>query len=138
MYVLLFTCKDGKYVNLIIGGNAPRLTKIITDEVEHYEKFKKGEIEIESVGIPIMKLIFTYVWLLMFFENKIKIDCNRSQMSMDTVTIEEQRKCVEKEEYEKQKMKKEKKIRGGRFLCFNYSIIEFALGGLVKNKFPKK
>lgn len=66
--------KDGKYVNLIIGGNAPRLTKIITGEVEHYEKFKKGEIEVEFVSIPITKLIFTHVWLLMFFEIKIKID----------------------------------------------------------------
>ncbi|VVC27942.1 Thioredoxin-like fold,Domain of unknown function DUF4746,Thioredoxin, conserved site [Cinara cedri] len=76
---------DGKFVNLIIGANAPRLMKVITDEVERYEKFKKGEIEIEFI-------------------------------SMDNVTSEEQRKLVEKEQYEKQKMKKEKKIRDDRMM----------------------
>lgn len=38
-------------VNLIIDANAPRLTKLITDEVEQYDKFKKGEIQREFVSI---------------------------------------------------------------------------------------
>lgn len=43
--------KDGKLVNLIIDANAPRLMKLITDEVEQYDKFKKGEIQREFVSI---------------------------------------------------------------------------------------
>lgn len=38
-------------VNLIIGANAPRLMKLITDEVEQYDKFKRGEIQREFVSI---------------------------------------------------------------------------------------
>lgn len=49
-YLSLLIHKDGKLVNLIIDANAPRLMKLITDEVELYDKFKKGEIQREFVS----------------------------------------------------------------------------------------
>lgn len=42
--------KDGNMVNLLIGANAPKLMKLITTEVEQYDKFKKGEIQREFVS----------------------------------------------------------------------------------------
>jgi len=41
-------------VNLIIGANAPRLMKLIMDEVEQYDKLKKGEIQREFVSIILL------------------------------------------------------------------------------------
>lgn len=64
MNILLFTCKDGKFVNLIIGANAPRLMKAIANELEKYEKFKKGDIEIDFVSM----VLFIYAWLLIFYD----------------------------------------------------------------------
>lgn len=37
-------------VNIIIDANAPRLMKLITEEVEQYDKYKKGEIRREFVS----------------------------------------------------------------------------------------
>lgn len=56
--------KDGKMVNLIIGANAPRLMKLITDEVELYDKFKKGEIQRQFVSIYCFVIFSAWMPLL--------------------------------------------------------------------------
>lgn len=37
-------------VNLLIDANAPKLMKLITTEVDQYNKFKNGEIQREFVS----------------------------------------------------------------------------------------
>lgn len=64
-WVYLLLNKDGKFVNIIIGVNAPRLLKTITDEVENYENFKRGEIEIVFVSIILLTYIVSY-YLFMY------------------------------------------------------------------------
>ncbi|XP_027838372.2 uncharacterized protein LOC114120611 [Aphis gossypii] len=45
---------DGKLVNVIIGADAPRLIRLIIEELEQYVKYKNGEIHKEF--IPISKV----------------------------------------------------------------------------------
>lgn len=76
---------DGKLVNLCIGANSPKLMKLIENEVEMYNKYKKGEIQ--RLFIP---------W--------------------NVTTEEEQKNMIEGEQYQKQLMKKERKLRNDRML----------------------
>jgi len=52
-FSLLNIQKDGKLVNIIIGTNAPRLMKLIVEELDQYVKFKNGEVQKEFVSIYI-------------------------------------------------------------------------------------
>ncbi|XP_027839920.2 thioredoxin domain-containing protein 3 homolog isoform X2 [Aphis gossypii] len=88
---------DGMLVNMIIGTNAPRLMKLIVEELEQYVKFKNGEVQREFI-------------------------------SLDTVTNEEQKKLIESENYQKQKTRKEKKIRDFRMMkAREHSLKQFSV-----------
>ncbi|XP_025192829.1 uncharacterized protein LOC112592883 [Melanaphis sacchari] len=76
---------DGKLVNVVIGTDAPRLTKLIVEELEQYIKYKNGEIQKEFIP-------------------------------MSKVTDEERKKLIEIENYQKQKTRKEKKLRDKRMM----------------------
>lgn len=55
-----FMQQDGKLVNLIIDANAPRLMNLIMDEVNKYDKFKKGEIKREFVSIFLIVVVMFF------------------------------------------------------------------------------
>ncbi|XP_060844802.1 uncharacterized protein LOC132924475 [Rhopalosiphum padi] len=76
---------DGKLVNVVIGIDAPRLIRLILEELEQYTKYKNGEIQKEFIP-------------------------------MSRVTDEEQKKLIEIENYQKQRTRKEKKLRDKRMM----------------------
>lgn len=45
-------------VNLYIGVDAPKLTKLITNEVNQYHMYKKGQIQREFVSIIVSFWLF--------------------------------------------------------------------------------
>uniref|UniRef100_A0A2S2NCL2 Thioredoxin domain-containing protein 3 n=1 Tax=Schizaphis graminum TaxID=13262 RepID=A0A2S2NCL2_SCHGA len=51
---------DGKLVNVVIGIDAPRLIRLIWEELEQYAKYKNGEIQKEFVSIQYGIYIFVH------------------------------------------------------------------------------